>query len=589
MTPVEEIKAKIDLTDFLRGYLDLKPAGRNFKGCCPFHKEKTPSLVVSPERQIWHCFGCNEGGDIFRFIMKYENLEFYEALKFLAEKAGVELKKVSPQDHNEFGIIYDLNRAAADFYKKNLNELDVPLAYLKSRGLTSDSVEKFELGFASVNYEDLILYLIKLGYESPDIARAGLASKTERGNYIDRFRGRIMFPLYNSFGKIIGFTGRILPQLDKGDMAKYMNSPETPIFSKSRLLYGLSQAKEGIRQHGEVLLVEGQMDVIMSHQDGVTNSVGTSGTALTDEQLQILKRFTNRLILNFDNDEAGKMAIERSIDLAYEKDFETKVLDFSEFKDQIGDLKDPADIVKAHPGVLTTLVPQSEHAMNFYLHRYPVSVSDIFEKKKNIRFILKKISIIQSAVEKDYWFKELEMLSGIRELELKEELNSLSAGTPPSPKTKETVISPPVASNIKLSKRDMSAKQLLLLALKYEGAKPIIESGKEYLPAEYLELYNLATNENEGDAVLRLRLDDLNLRSGLGDDLKNEDILKEAIALVKNLQIEYLSEKKGEIDKKIRNRESYYFTGDVSAVEEIGVLQQESNKIAEKIQEIKRT
>jgi DNA primase len=241
--------------------------------------------MVSPDRQIWHCFGCNEGGDIFKFLMKYENLEFYEALKILAEKANVPLARVSPSEQKEFGVLYDINRAAADYYQDCLRRAPAAREYLSSRKLADKSIEEFEIGFALNDYEGLAMHLINKGFEMADSARAGLVVKTERGNYIDRFRGRIMFPLESNFGKVIGFTGRVLPQFDTGDMGKYVNSPETPIFSKSRLLYGLSKSKDSIREAGSVLLVEGQMDVIMSHQDGVKNAVGTSGTALTDEQL----------------------------------------------------------------------------------------------------------------------------------------------------------------------------------------------------------------------------------------------------------------------------------------------------------------
>ena len=312
----QKIKEKLDLVEFLRGYLELKPAGKNFKANCPFHKEKTPSLMVSPERQIWRCFGCNEGGDIFKFLMKYENLEFYEALKILAEKANIPLSRISPSEQKEFGVLYDINRAAADYYRECLRRAPIAEEYLASRKLSKNSIEEFEIGFAPNDFESLTLHLLQKGFDMADSARAGLVAKTERGKYIDRFRGRIMFPLESAFGKVIGFTGRVLPQFDTGDLGKYINSPETPIFSKSRLLYGLSKSKDSIREKGFILLVEGQMDVIMSYQDGVKNAVGTSGTALTDDQLTILHRYAHKLILNFDNDEAGKRAMERSIDFS---------------------------------------------------------------------------------------------------------------------------------------------------------------------------------------------------------------------------------------------------------------------------------
>jgi DNA primase len=273
---IEEIKEKLDLVSFLRGYLEIKPAGKNFKANCPFHQEKTPSFMISPERRMWHCFGCGEGGDIFRFLMKYENLEFYEALKVLAEKAGIELKRVSPAEQRQFGVLYDINEAAAEFFRENLNRSAPARDYLKNRGIKDETAEKFNLGFASPGFEDLTVFLINRGFEMGDLSRSGMTIRNERGKYFDRFRGRLMFPLLNSFGKTVGFSGRILPQFDNGETAKYLNSPETPIFSKSRIIYGLSRAKEAIREKGFVLLVEGQMDVVLAHQDGVENAVATS-------------------------------------------------------------------------------------------------------------------------------------------------------------------------------------------------------------------------------------------------------------------------------------------------------------------------
>ncbi len=546
----QKIKEKLDLVEFLRGYLELKPAGSNLKAICPFHKEKTPSLMVSPEKQIWHCFGCNEGGDIFKFLMKYENIEFYEALKLLAEKANIQLSRVGPSEYKEFGLLYDINRAAADYYRELLARTPIASEYLSSRRLSSQSIEEFEIGFAPDDFDELTTHLIKKGFDMIDCARAGLVLKTERGKYIDRFRGRIMFPLESSFGKIIGFTGRVLPQFDAGEMGKYINSPETPIFSKSRLLYGLSKSKEGIREAGFALLVEGQMDVIMSHQDGVKNTIGTSGTALTDEQLTILKRYATKLVLNFDNDEAGRRAMERSIDLARARDFEIEVLDLNIIP-EINGLKDPADIVAKSPGVLKNIIHRSAPAMIYYMARYPVVDVDISSKKQNIREILKKIISIPSAVERAHWLRELSFHAGVRESDLLQEVNLLGQA-PLSSISKVSPLSTRIdaTNKIKISRKELIAKRLIALYFVSDMAKAELERVKAHLPQTELELYNALVSDLPSQSeALRQQIVELTLKSG--DEEANLE--REILELANNLEIEGLTESRDTLFVEIKS------------------------------------
>lgn len=249
----ELIKEKLDIVQFLRGYLNLQPAGKNFKASCPFHKEKTPSFMVSPERQSWHCFGCGLGGDIFGFVMRYENLEFGEALRILAEKAGVELRRLDPAEHKYTGLLFELQNAAKEFYIKALTSTPVVKKYLVGRQLKPETIDEFELGWAPNEPEALSMHFLNRGYAPDDILRAGLAVKTERGLLLDRFRGRIMFPIHNHFGKVVGFTGRLLPQFENENVGKYVNSPETPIFNKSRLLYGFWKSKNSIQDRKSVV------------------------------------------------------------------------------------------------------------------------------------------------------------------------------------------------------------------------------------------------------------------------------------------------------------------------------------------------
>ncbi|MEK7546911.1 MAG: DNA primase [Patescibacteria group bacterium] len=422
-TPVETIKERLDVVDFLKGYLQLQQAGKNFRALCPFHREKTPSFMVSPERQSWHCFGCNIGGDVFAFIMRYENVEFGEALKILAEKVGVELKRVSPAEYKHLGLLYDINEKAKEFFKKELVNFKEAKDYILSRGLTKETIEEFEIGFAPTGSDALILHLINSGFHPEDILRAGLSFKTERGLQFDRFRGRIMFPVHNHLGKTVGFTGRVLPQFDDGKSGKYVNSPETPIFNKSKLLYGFWKSKNFIREAKNAFLVEGQMDFLMSWQVGVKNAVASSGTALTGDHLRVLRRLADQLVISFDNDAAGKEASERAIDLAEAADFGIKVAIF-------GDYKDPADAVFSDKEYFFRAVENAKPAVEFYFEKYlsagKFNVRDR-DNFKNLRTVLEKIRNIGSPILKSFWLKELSKRTGVGELTLAEEMERATA------------------------------------------------------------------------------------------------------------------------------------------------------------------
>lgn len=541
---IEEIKIKLDLVEFLRGFLEIKPAGKNFKALCPFHKEKTPSLMVSPERQIWHCFGCGAGGDLFTFLMKYENLEFYEALKVLAEKAGIELRQVSPAEQREFGVLYDLNQTAADFFVEELNRSAVAREYISGRGIKGAVIEEFSLGFAPNNFEDLTIHLINKGFDMRDIVRSGLAIKNERGKVFDRFRGRIMFPLFNSFGKTVGFSGRILPMFEKEEAAKYLNSPETPIFNKSRLVYGLHLAKEAIREKGEIILVEGQLDVVMCRQDEVKNAVGTSGTALTSDHLQVLKRYAPRLILCFDADEAGKQAAERSADLIYSFDLEARILDLGSLKDK-KQYKDPAEMIQQKPGLLKTIINQAKPAIEYYLDNY-LKAPDLAKKKEGIRIILIKIKKMLSPIERHHWLKELADRTALREQDLLEEMERIA----PDSLREESFPQP--ASSERLSRHQIIAERILGILIHQPSLQEKAQPYKNYLPEAYLEAYNAIiggarpTNEKLTDFL------DLAALRFSWEGKEAEEFSAELDELLKNLEIEYLKNKKEKLNTLIK-------------------------------------
>ncbi len=321
---IEEIKSRLNIVDVVGGYLKLEKAGGNFKACCPFHNERTPSFFLSPSRQTYHCFGCNRGGDVISFVEEIEGLDFQGALKILADRAGVTLTREKVGAKDERATIHNALELATKFYEAVLPKFPETEKYLKERGLTPETIKHFRVGFAPDEWRSLGDFLAKKGVSESVMERAGLIVRSPKGFY-DRFRGRVMFPITDSSGRVIAFSGRILKEgegktLGASASAKYVNSPETDVFHKSRALFGFSQAKDSMRRADACVLVEGQMDLILSHQAGVTNAVASSGTALTSEHLDLIKRFTKNVVLAFDADSAGIAAAQRAGELAHSED-----------------------------------------------------------------------------------------------------------------------------------------------------------------------------------------------------------------------------------------------------------------------------
>ncbi len=320
MSTIDEIKSKIDIVDLVsEAGVKLRHAGKNYTGFCPFHdNKKTPAFVVWPETGTWRCFGqCNEGGDIFKFVMKREGLDFKEALQKLAARAGVELKEYqreTPQQKEAYENLRKLLEDAVIYYRSQLFANKYILDYLREkRGLTDGTIETFGLGFAPAGYDNLLNHFTQRGFKETELVDAGLLSERESGGYFDRFRNRIMIPIRDEQGRMAGFGARIV---DPNDVPKFLNSPETPIFSKGRLLYGLDRARKPIRTADQAVIVEGYLDVIALHQAGYENVVSPMGTALTEDQMRLLKKFTRRIVLALDPDTAGQRAVLRGLDAA---------------------------------------------------------------------------------------------------------------------------------------------------------------------------------------------------------------------------------------------------------------------------------
>lgn len=421
---IEETKKRIDIVDFLSSFITLKKAGRNFKALCPFHQEKTPSFVVSPERQIWHCFGsCNEGGDIIKFLMKWENITFAEALRELADKAGVKIQRLDFEDKvwRRKERLMQMNYFASEFFNYVLKKTgygEKALSYLKSRQINPKIIDKFQLGYAPFSWDSLSSYLRKKKFEMGEVLDAGLAVRGEKGSLYDRFRGRLVFPIKDNRGNTIGFSGRSLDEEEKA--AKYINTPETTLYHKRESLYGIDLAKEAIKKEKNALLVEGEFDVISPYQNGVENVVAIKGSAVTKEQLMLLKRYTNRVTLALDADNTGEDAIKRGIDEAENMDFEIEVVQF-DFA------KDPDEAVRTDPARFKKTLKKPTPIYDFVIElaQKKYSGDDPFNKKKIGDEVIPYLEKIVNPIVRSHYIKKMADLLDVSESSITELMRRL--------------------------------------------------------------------------------------------------------------------------------------------------------------------
>lgn len=424
---ISQIKERLSVVDVISGYIKVQKSGANFKARCPFHNEKTPSFYISPERQIWHCFGCQKGGDVFGFVKEIEGVEFPEALRILAKRAGVKIEEYDPRIRDEKSNLYSVCETATRFFEKQLYHSSSgkkALLYLNGRGLKEEVIKEFRLGFAPDDWHSLSNFLRDCDFTDKDIIGAGLALKRENGSDIyDRFRSRIIFPIADINDQIVGFTGRVfsLSSVAKPEEtgAKYINTPQTPIYDKSRVLYGLNKGKTETRRQDKCLLVEGNMDAIMSYQAGVKNVAATSGTALTPSHLQLLQRYTSNLDFCFDSDQAGLVATRRGIGLALGQNFNIKIVHLND-----PDCKDPADYVKKFGQKWQELTASAVPVLDFYFDKIRKSfdLATVDGKKAIISNLGPLIKRLSSRVEKSHWISKLSAALKVKEADIEADI-----------------------------------------------------------------------------------------------------------------------------------------------------------------------
>jgi DNA primase len=462
MDAVEDIKSRLDVADVVQEYLPLKPAGSgSFRGLCPFHHEKTPSFYVNRPRQSWHCFGCNEGGDIISFVMRMEGMEFREALELLAAKTGVELPSFDAKQSSQKKRLHEVNLLAAKFFRATLLEspaAEHARAYAASRAIDDMTGDIWLIGYAPDSWSALTDALTKKGITEDELVKAGLVGKREQGSGVyDRFRNRLMFTIMDVHGNVVGFTGRQLSD-DKTE-AKYVNTPETTLYKKSAVLYGLDKAKGDIKRQDLAVIVEGNMDVVTSHRLGVNNVVASSGTALTIDQLNLLKRFTTNLAIAFDQDAAGNAATIRGLDLARQLDFNIRIITLPP---DAG--KDPDDAAKKDITLWQHAIRDASRIVE-WLYRNAFRGRDISkpeDKKLVARDLLPEFRRIPDPVERDGWITRLAKDLAVSEDALREALRGVKTTvTSQKPTHPIAAPSPAAAENATKSREEQLQERLL--------------------------------------------------------------------------------------------------------------------------------
>lgn len=421
-TKIEEIRNTADIVDIISAYVQLKKRGKNYFGVCPFHQEKTPSFAVNEEKQIYHCFGCGAGGDVFKFLMEYKSISFIEAVQEIAEQLGIKIEydqNISAEKQNEQETYYDINLRAAKYFSDNLLKNiagEYARDYLLGRKLTEKTMRNFGLGFALPGWDNFVKFAKENDIDLRNTTTLGLTDKKDNGEYYDKYRNRIIFPIFSTNGRIIAFGGRILDDTEQA--AKYLNSPESIIYHKKRSLYGLYHAKDEIRKLDKVILVEGYMDVIALYQGGVKNVVAASGTSLTEEQAQLLSRFTKNVVLLFDADAAGIKAALRGIEILLKQDFEVKITtlpkgeDPDSFINKFGKDEFNEQILKAQ-NFLEYQTTQFQEAGMF---------EDPVKQAEAIREMVKSAALVVDELKRNLLIKTIAKKFGLREKLIESEL-----------------------------------------------------------------------------------------------------------------------------------------------------------------------
>ena len=554
---IEEIRQNNDIVDVISQYVHLKRSGRNFFGLCPFHNEKSPSFSVSPDKQIFHCFGCGVGGNVYTFLMKIEGINFIEAVQNLAERANIVLptleNSVDSAKEELKAKVFKVNEYAADFYHKNLYKPEAKMAqeYVKKRKLTNGTLEAFQIGFSG-KFNELYQELKKQGFQDQEMLESGLVNRNERGQYIDRYRNRLMFPICDARGRVIAFGGRVLDD----SKPKYINSPENVVYSKGRNLFGLNVAKKGDLK--KILIVEGYMDVISLHQRGITNVVAPLGTALTEQQGWLLRKNSEQIILSFDSDEAGLNAKIRAMDILQNMGCDIRVL-------QMEGAKDPDEyIIKYGNARFSNLIEKAISVLEFKvkLLKRDLNLENINDKIKFLNEIAKLIAKIDNTIERELYIDKISREYQISKEAIYAEVNKLTYASEKSEKTLEKTQIPVIHKKVEqkvipesVKKRENTVLSILLTGKLefYEILKQNIqvEDFKDELNQKILKkLYEefQKSNNNINSILDNLTEEEQNrITEIMAVDYGIQDMEKAIDDIIQNYEKDKLNERKMEI------------------------------------------
>lgn len=577
MDSVEEIKSRLNIEDVVSEYVQLKRAGSNWRGLSPFTNERSPSFMVSPEKGIWHDFSSGKGGNMFSFVMEMEGLDFKGALELLARKAGVDLAQYQSGQSAEMGQLRERLKSvlevATHFYQAQLKGSKEVLEYVfTKRQFTKETALAFRLGYAPNNGSALLDYMKKKGYNERELQQAGLTAKRYRGGLQDMFRGRLMIPLMDAQGQVIGFTARILA--DDPDAPKYINTPQTVLYDKGRHVFGLHLAKEAIRREKYVVLVEGNLDVIASYQAGVRQVVATAGTALTEPHLKVLSRFTGDIRLSFDQDKAGIAATERAIPIAGKVGVSLSMITIPEGKD-------PDELVRKDPQLWRDVISKNQYALDWLLERYQgeLDLTSATGKRQFSDIILKVVRQLPDEVEQDHYIDRIMQITGVSKDALTSKLRGIdSSESRPQRKTK---VQPADANQFDNSKNQDHFISLILLhpELRTEMADLTPEmflKPESRVVFEFLQQHPDFAGEPKMLAELKPVADYVKILGLQYEELyrnhENVDLMGETIYLRLELIKQHVKSKKQELATRLREVEESEVADLLAQVNELDAL-----------------
>ena len=540
---VDKIKERLGIEEVIGTYVKLEKAGKNLKARCPFHNEKTPSFNVSPERASYYCFGCGAKGDIFTFVQEFEGMDFRAALKFLADRAGIQLTERSSKLQNSDDKLRRILELSVEFYQALLAKKPEAVKYLLARGLTEETIKDWKIGFAPEGWQHLMNFLKDKKFTDAEIEKVGLIKKGDKGTYYDRFRSRIMFPIFDSSGRPVGFSGRIFN--GKADEAKYLNSPETLFFDKSRILYGFDRAKTAIRKNDFSILVEGQMDLIMCHQAGYKNAVASSGTALTREQLEKLFRISERLVIAYDSDGAGFRASEKAWQMALSLGMDVKIA-------PIPDGYDPADVIKEDKNKWKQIIKDSRHIIEIVIEHIKRDAKDEREIGKQVAsHIVPYLANISSHIDRAHFIKMVSESFNIDAESIHAEIARFEKTQIPA--TSAELKSRPVVTVDSHEIVKIAEKMLGIAFWQERENKSIVDSAsiykklEELLGSDYQSVFEKSLTTK--DALI------FEAESIYAGPHSEKILPREIVELQKTLHIKYLMQKKLSLKDKLQHAE----------------------------------